>query len=102
MLAQAQSGASIEQIEANLVDRFGTEVMGTPLRADIVLAATLGAFAVCALLVARGRKWTRSTDASSSVGANAAAGTAGAATAAAMSAEDQDRVDDALDEIDEF
>lgn len=57
MVEMAKSGKSKAEIETILTQRFGTEVMGTPIRGDLVWAVSLAAIAAVLLLAYRARRW---------------------------------------------
>ena len=102
ILAQAQQGKSREQIEASLVQRFGEDIVGyRPQPVLLYGSAAVGLIALV-MLVMMGRRWVRRPAA---VGLPVAAvATAGAAAVAATgpSQAELDRLEDALDEVDEL
>lgn len=94
ILEQATAGKSREQIEEALVDRFGAEIVGyAPPPVLLYGSAALGLL-VLVLLVVMGRRWARRP-------AMAGAG-AGAVAEAAPTRAELDRLEDALDEVDEL
>lgn len=97
ILAEAQAGKSREEIEQSLVQRFGPQIIGYAPQPVVLYGAAAAGFAGLLLLVWAGRRWRRAKATTVSV---AASGPAAAATT--LSARDRDRLDDALDEVDEF
>lgn len=98
ILAEAQAGKSREDIEAALVQRFGDDIVGyRPQPVLLYGSALVGLLALVAVVVT-GRRWAR-RPAAAGVGLGAAAvATAGAAPSQA----ELDRLEDALDEVDEI
>jgi cytochrome c-type biogenesis protein CcmH/NrfF len=94
ILAEAQSGKSREEIEQSLVEKFGPQIIGYAPQPVVLYGAAAAGFAGLLALVWVGRRWRR--------GAAAKATTAAAAPKSTLSARDRDRLDDALDEVDEF
>lgn len=90
ILAEAKSGKSREQIEQQLVDRFGDDIVGyAPQPVLLYGSALVGLLALVALVLA-GRRW-------SSRRPETAAASAEGPTAAEL-----ERLEDALDEVDDF
>jgi cytochrome c-type biogenesis protein CcmH/NrfF len=108
ILAEAKAGKTREEIEQQLVTRFGTDIVGYKASPLVVYGTVLvGALALCLLLVA-GRRWVRKATVAKA-GAPAGAATAAAAGAAGATAPggeptraELDALDDALDEEDGF
>ena len=95
ILAQAEAGQSREQIEQALVQRFGTDIIGyAPQPVLLYGSAAVGLGALAAIIVL-GRRWSRRSG-------GAAAPQAAAAGGSALSEADKDRLEDALDEVDDF
>lgn len=108
ILAEAKAGKTREQIEQQLVDRFGTDIVGYQAPPLLLYGAiVIGALALGLLLLA-GRRWARGSRAAAA-GAGAGAATAAAASGAAATGTtpeptraELDALDDALDEEDGF
>jgi cytochrome c-type biogenesis protein CcmH/NrfF len=94
ILAEAQAGKTREEIEQQLVTRFGTDIVGYKPPPLVLYGTVLGGALALGLLLVAGRRWVRKT-------ATAAAGGAAAATAEPTRAE-LDALDDALDEEEGF
>lgn len=104
ILVQAQSGKTREEIEQSLVERFGPQIVGYAPQPIVLWGAT--AAGVCGLLVVAwaARKWLRRPAVGTSTPAPELAG-ARLATAGgpqAPSKAERARLDDALDDMDEF
>lgn len=106
ILEQAQAGKSREEIETALVARFGEDIRGYEAQPVLLYGSALVGLLALVLLVVMGRRWARRPAA---VGVGAAAmgvGAAGAAVAGvpspAPSQAELDRLEDALDEVDEL
>jgi cytochrome c-type biogenesis protein CcmH/NrfF len=108
ILAQAQAGKSRKEIEQDLVSQFGQEIVGyapQPLLLYGVLGAGIAGLMVVAWV---GRKWMRPRPAAAAGAAGAAAAAVGgsaagsSAKAAKPSAAERERLEDALDDLDEF
>ena len=98
ILAEAKSGKTRDQIEHELVARFGRDIVGYE-PPPVLLYGSIGLGLVALLLLLRmGRRWSSKPKASVATGTAAAAG----AGAAAPSAAELERLEDALDEIDDF
>ncbi len=97
ILAEAQAGKSREDIEQSLVQRFGPQIIGYAPQPVVLYGAAAAGFAGLLLLAWAGRRWRRAKAATSSTVAPGPA-----APATALSPRDRDRLDDALDEVDEF
>lgn len=97
ILSQAEAGYSREEIEAQLVSRFGTEIVGyAPQPVLLYGSAALGVLALI-LLVVMGRRWSKASDARMAAEGPARRSGAGAPTQAEL-----DRLEDALDDVDAF
>jgi cytochrome c-type biogenesis protein CcmH/NrfF len=99
ILLQAQEGHSREEIEAQLVERFGEDKVGSAYSTDVVVVTLLVAIGAVFLVVRMGRKWAARS------AARAAAGAAGGSREASLSDVSQgelDKLEDALDDLDEF
>jgi len=99
ILAQAQGGKSREQIEASLVQRFGDDIVGyRPQPVLLYGSAVVGLLALLAVVL-MGRRWARRPAA---VGLSPAVAMAAAGAHAVPSQAELDRLEDALDEVDEI
>ncbi len=98
ILAEAQAGKSREEIEQSLVQRFGPQIIGYAPQPVVLYGAAAAGLGGLLLLAWAGRRWRR---AKASTSSTAAPGPA-AATPRTLSPRDRDRLDDALDEVDEF
>jgi cytochrome c-type biogenesis protein CcmH/NrfF len=107
ILAEAKSGKTREQIEAQLVERFGSDIVGYRAPASVTWgAAMIGALAL-GMVAVLGRRWVRRRAAGRAGSVAAAGAAAGAAVASeggtrGPTREELDRLDDELDAIDEF
>jgi cytochrome c-type biogenesis protein CcmH/NrfF len=102
ILEQAQAGRSREEIEAALVERFGDEIRGYEAQPVLLYGSALVGLLALAAVVVMGRRWVRRPAAAVGLGA-AAAATAGAVAAQpAPTQAELDRLEDALDEVDEL
>jgi cytochrome c-type biogenesis protein CcmH/NrfF len=103
ILAQAQAGQSREQIETALVDRFGQGIMGYQPQPVLLYGSALVGLLALVVVVMMGRRWARRP---AVVGVGAAAvgvvGVGAAAAHAAPSRAELDRLEDELDEVDDF
>lgn len=99
ILAEAQSGKSRDEIETELVGRFGQQIVGYQPQPVLLYGSALVGVVALGLLIQRGRRWVRRP-----ASAVAGVGAAGAATAAraAPSRAELDRLEDELDEVDDF
>lgn len=95
ILAQAEAGYSREQIEAQLVERFGTEIVGYAPQPVLLYGSALVGMIALVLLVFMGRRWSR---ASRPAAATAEGGQGGTAPTQA----ELDRLEDALDDYETF
>jgi cytochrome c-type biogenesis protein CcmH/NrfF len=104
--AEAEAGKSREEIEAALVARFGEDIRGYEAQPLLLYGSALvGLLALVALVIA-GRRWARKPAAAGVGAAAVGVGAAGVAAAAAPnlppSQAELDRLEDALDEVDEL
>ncbi len=90
ILAEAKAGQSREQIETALVDRFGTEIVGYQPPPMLLYGSVLAGLLALVMLVMMGRRWARRPAA------------AAAAGHPAPSQAELDRLEDALDDVDDF
>jgi cytochrome c-type biogenesis protein CcmH/NrfF len=98
ILAQAQAGKSREEIETALVDRFGQSMMGYQPQPVLLYGSALVGLLALVALVMMGRRWVRRP---AGMGM-AAAVAAGAAAQAGPSQAELDRLEDELDDVDDF
>lgn len=105
ILAQAQAGKSREQIEQTLVERFGPQIVGYAPQPTLVWGAAVAGLLGLLVVAWMGRKWLRRGPAlasdASAVAAAASPGS-GPAPARGPSKAERARLDDALDDLDEF
>lgn len=92
MVQMAQEGKSREEIESILMERFGEETLGSPLRGDIVVGVTLASLIAVALLWTKARSWVRSSKGEQSP--------VSSAPGPEISAVDRDRLEAELDKLD--
>ena len=97
ILAEARSGKSREEIETQLVGRFGTDIIGYAPQPFVIYGSLFVGLVALGALGWAGRKWVRGGR-----GAARNAAAAGAAAAAKPSRAEFDALDDALDEEDGF
>lgn len=97
--AQAKAGKSREEIETALVQRFGDDIVGYKAQPVLLYGSAVVGLLALAAVVMMGRRWVRRPAAPVALGA-AAAGVTGAA--GAPSRAELDRLEDALDEVDEL
>lgn len=98
ILAQAQAGKSREEIEGALVARFGDDIVGYRPQPVLLYGSALAGLLALVAVVMMGRRWAR-RPAAVGLGAVAAAGV-GAHLAPSQA--ELDRLEDALDEVDEL
>ena len=98
ILAEASAGKSKVEIEQGLVETFGREKLGSVTSPPVYLFVGLLALLGGVLLVVRARRW-RGASGEDLAGVGGGATTLGVS---GLSAEDQDRLEDALDDIEEF
>lgn len=97
--AQAQAGKSREEIETALVQRFGEDIVGYKAQPVLLYGSAVVGLLALGAVVTMGRRWTRRPAAAVGLG-TAAVATAGAAGAPSQA--ELDRLEDALDEVDEL
>lgn len=115
ILAQARAGKSREEIEQSLVETFGPKIVGYAPQPVVLYGAAAAGVSGLILLAWFGRRWRRrvpsTADAQRSPSASIGGASIGAASIGSasigaaptkVSARDRDRIDDALDELDEF
>ena len=109
ILAEAKAGKTREQIEGQLVERFGTDIIGYKPPPLVLYGTVLAGAVALALLLVAGRRWVRGARRAMPAAAGAGAATATATAAAASTATtaeptraELDALDDALDEEDGF
>jgi cytochrome c-type biogenesis protein CcmH/NrfF len=95
ILTEAQAGKSREEIESALVARFGEDIVGYRPQPVLLYGSALVGLLALVVLVAMGRRWARRPAAVA--GTPAVAGGAGAPSRAEL-----ERLEDALDEVDEL
>lgn len=95
ILAQARAGKSREEIEQSLVETFGPKIVGYAPQPVVLYGAAAAGVSGLLLLAWMGRRWLRRSNAGPQPQRTAVA-------ANKVSARDRDRIDDALDELDEF
>ena len=95
ILTQASEGKSKGEIESMLVEEFGREKLGSKHSPALVYAAAGSAVLAAVLVGMAARRWLRPTPASGP-GGSAPAGLEG------VGREELDRLEDALDDIDEI
>jgi cytochrome c-type biogenesis protein CcmH/NrfF len=89
ILSQAEQGADQEQIEQALVERFGQDVMGDAYSAELLLTVLAGAVLGLVAIAFGGRRWLRGVAPTDPMPAG-------------PTQDDLDRLEAALDEVDEF
>lgn len=94
MVQMAQEGKSRKEIEGILMERFGEETLGTPLRGDLVVGVTLVFLVAVALVWTKARSWVRS-----SPGDVASGEASDAEQVPAISEADRDRLEAELDKF---
>ena len=98
ILVQAQAGKSREQIEQSLVDRFGPQIIGYAPQPVVLYGAAAAGLAGLLVVGWAARRWLRRP---TPAGAKASAATDAPAVTGPSKAE-RARLDDALDDVDEF
>jgi cytochrome c-type biogenesis protein CcmH/NrfF len=101
ILAQAQAGRSREQIEESLVERFGPQIVGYAPQPIVLWGATVAGLCGLLLVAWAGRRWLR-RPAVAGAGAGANPSPVAAAASGGPSKAERARLDDALDDLDEF
>jgi cytochrome c-type biogenesis protein CcmH/NrfF len=95
ILAEAKAGKSRKEIEGELVDRFGAKIVGYAPQPVVMYGAAAIGLVGLALVVSAGRKWMRR-------GARASAASEPAAPKVQPTAAERARLEDAIDDADEF
>lgn len=95
ILQEARDGKTREEIEAQLVERFGRDIQGYIGRPELIYGSVAVALIAIVLLFRLGRQWVRRDR----VGAPTPTPDGGSRT---PSDDELDRVEDELDELDEF
>lgn len=98
ILAQAKAGKGRAEIEQGLVERFGPQIIGYAPQPVVLYGSAAAGLVGVLLLGWAGRRWLRRRPASVA----AAHATAAAVQPGAVSRAERDKLDDALDELDEF
>jgi cytochrome c-type biogenesis protein CcmH/NrfF len=101
ILAEAKSGKTREEIEEQLVTKFGTDIVGYKPPPLVLYGTVAGGALALGLLLLAGRRWVRKTRTAIAGGA-AGATAAAAAKAAEPSRAELDALDDALDDEEGF
>lgn len=91
MVQMAQEGKNREEIESILMERFGEETLGSPLRGDLVVGVSLAALIAVALIWRKARSWVR--------GPKSDASTRVEPASSELSAADRDRLEEELDRL---
>jgi cytochrome c-type biogenesis protein CcmH/NrfF len=99
ILTQAQGGKSREQIEQSLVERFGPQIVGYAPQPTLMWGAAVAGLTGLLVVAWMGRRWMRRPPPATAAGA---AATATSGSAPAPSKAERARLDDALDDLDEF
>jgi cytochrome c-type biogenesis protein CcmH/NrfF len=102
ILEQAQAGRSREEIETALVERFGDDIRGYEAQPVLLYGSALVGLVALAVVVVMGRRWARRPAAAMGLGAAAAATAGGVGAQPAPTQAELDRLEDALDEVDEL
>jgi cytochrome c-type biogenesis protein CcmH/NrfF len=103
ILAQAEAGKSRKEIEAELVEQFGPEIVGYAPQPMLLYGVAAAGFAGLLAVAWVGRRWLRGRAPTPALaGAAAGAGAAGSVSPGRPSAAERDRLEDALDDLDEF
>jgi cytochrome c-type biogenesis protein CcmH/NrfF len=103
ILVQAKAGKSREEIEQSLVASFGPKIIGYAPQPVVLYGSAAAGVSGLLVLAWLGRRWRRRSRGAPGAAVGAAASQpAAAATPRKVSARDRDRIDDALDELDEF
>jgi cytochrome c-type biogenesis protein CcmH/NrfF len=91
ILAQAEAGKTREEIEADLVDRFGTDIVGYAPQPVVLYGTALVAVAALVVVAWLGKRWVRGSRA-----------TGPAAGGTKPTRHELDALDDALDDEEGF
>ena len=98
ILAEAKSGKTREEIEQQLVGRFGEEIVGYTAPSSVLYGSLIVGLLALGGLGWAGRKWVRGAGA----GPREATASGGAAKSGTPSRAELDALEDALDEEDGF
>lgn len=101
ILEQARAGKTREEIEADLVDRFGPDIVGYAPRPVVLYGTGIVALMALVLIAMIGRRWVRRSGLRSPVPA-AKSAPPEAASDPTPTREELDALDDALDDEDGF
>ena len=97
ILEQAKAGQSREEIETALVARFGEEKMGSEFSGELAVVITLVGLLAIVVVVMGARRWVKKpTEATEKTGAGESD------SKSSLSEAELDRLEDALDEVEEF
>jgi cytochrome c-type biogenesis protein CcmH/NrfF len=110
ILAEAKAGKSRQEIEQELVDQFGSTIIGYAPQPVVLYGATAAGIVGILFIAWVGRRWMRGrTPALATAAAGAATGVAAGAASAGAAARggrpseaERERLEDALDDLDEF
>ncbi|EDM75395.1 hypothetical protein PPSIR1_10330 [Plesiocystis pacifica SIR-1] len=104
ILELAKDGKEKGEIEAILVQRFGEDKMGSSSQGEILAAVVLGTVLALVAIVLLARRWMQPADAAAGVASGGAvkAKTKASAGLDGVSVDELDRLEDALDELDEL
>lgn len=101
ILTAAKAGKSREEIEQALVQEFGPEIVGYAPPPVLLYGSALVGLVALVMLVMMGRRWARKPAIATAGGVGAGVGAAAGSEAGPSRAE-LDRLEDALDEVDDF
>lgn len=90
MVQMAQEGKKREEIESILMERFGEETLGRPLRGDLVVGVSLAALVAVALVWRKARSWVRGPKTNTAQAQD---------PSSELSAADRDRLEEELDRL---
>lgn len=110
ILAEAKAGKSRDEIEHELVEQFGSQIVGYAAQPIVLYGAAVAGLLGILYVAWVGRRWLRgrtpdpvlATAAGAAGGAAVGANRAAPGGAAAPSEAERDRLEDALDDLDEF
>lgn len=98
ILQLAENGRSREEIEALLVDQFGAETMGTPMRTELVIGVSLAGLLLLFFVIQRVWHWRLQRNSP----ANATGAVESGGENRAPDQRELDQLEDALEDIREF
>ena len=101
ILQQAESGRTREQIEAELVERFGPDIVGYRGDPVVLYGSVIMAVSAAFLLAWFGQRWVRRAR-KADAGPPGAQPEAGATPSQAPTRRELDRLENELDDIEEF